>query len=412
MQWGCICSTYKRLLHVIVYHESVLQTCTRIITFYPLHELFENQSWMLKRYIVQLPCWVQTVQIQGFCPSFDFLSLIPPSWTRMYKGNCLWLCLDDWWVLLQNWLWDCSTFTCESCTQNSLYQVLSSLYIYIYDIWIYAFLFLHGSPWSVGQKRLETYWTCVWFICQPCQPWHVGSLWWFRSGSLCWEGREGMCRTCGDFIIGDELCVRAYNLVKPTQCNVRCHYVDVLGFVWWTFCRNIVTVQCFNWIQFISIWFSYQFYLVVSLRLKLNLFILFCFCSHEVFVCSGSTQRLSCALKFYMMKPTCIYWMNYSQTSAVFGLQQLPRKHPKLKLMQLCGPKLPNKNLVVFTMPAFPAAWMGRFFSGTPTQVSRHDFRILFPTLLLGIKNKIRTWRWIRNIVGQFLFAFSARLFV
>ena len=70
--------------------------------------------------------------IQGFFPSFDFLSLIPPSWTGMHKGNCLWLCLDDWWVLLQNWFWDCSTFTCESCTQNSLHQVLSILYIYVH----------------------------------------------------------------------------------------------------------------------------------------------------------------------------------------------------------------------------------------------------------------------------------------
>lgn len=42
---------------------------------------------MLKRYIVQLPCWVQTVQIQGFCPSFDFLSLIPPHGLGCVKGT-------------------------------------------------------------------------------------------------------------------------------------------------------------------------------------------------------------------------------------------------------------------------------------------------------------------------------------
>ena len=61
----------------------------------------------------------------------------------------------------------------------------------------------------------------------------------------------------------------------------------------------------------------------------------------------------------------------------------------------------PTKNLL-FSPCAPSLALDGTFFSGTPTQVSRHDFRILFTTLLLGIKKKKRTWRWIRNIFGQF----------
>ena len=59
------------------------------------------------------------------------------------------------------------------------------------------------------------------------------------------------------------------------------------------------TVFQLDSVYFNLIYMATSLYPAVSLRFKVS-FIL-CF-SHEVFVCSGSTQRLSFAFKFYLME--------------------------------------------------------------------------------------------------------------
>ena len=260
MQWGCICSTYKRLLHVIVYHESVLQTYTRNITFYPLHELFENQSWMLKRDIVQLPCWVQTVQIQGFYPSFDFLTLIPP--LGYIKGT------------VYGYVWITGEYIGYGTVRLLLVRVAPKI-LYIRCFQVYIYIYIYESYMIYEYMRF--------FFCMVHRDLLDKSDWRHievvlvhlsavsavaRRFTAMVQKRVPLLRGQGGDVQDvwgfhhwwGALC-KSHNLVKPTQCHVRCHDADVWGFVWWTFCPNIVTVQCFNWIQFISIWFSYQIYL-------------------------------------------------------------------------------------------------------------------------------------------------------
>lgn len=134
----------------------VLQAYTRIITFYLVHELFENQSWMLKRYIVQLPCWVQTVQSKVFSRHLIFCLWYPLHGLGCIKGTVygyVWMtgeyCFRIGFGTVRLLLVRVAPkILYIRCFQFSIY-----MYIYIYR-WIYAFLFMHGSPWSFGQKRL------------------------------------------------------------------------------------------------------------------------------------------------------------------------------------------------------------------------------------------------------------------